>query len=406
MLTGSNYKSLTVSSGRKEQVFFDGNVKGLALRGYASGKATWILQYRPKNVPGSREKMGTKKAVLGDRNHMTLSEAREAARSLMAKIDQGYDPVENKQLLMKQERSTIQSQLNEYELDLNRRKVVNVKTAMSALKRGFKGKMSKEIGKIGLVDLLQIIKAIEENGRPGAAQDFRKHASAFMAFCAAGGIIPSNPLAGYRRPRRTRAEIIETNENGRILTDRELAKVWKAADIRNDSFGRVIQFLILSGTRRNEAASLRRSFIEDSWISYPATFTKQARGHSVPRSRGIDDLIANTPNRGELLWPSMRRLGGDTPISGWTQLLRELQETSEVYDFTLHDLRRTFRTWAEEKYGASDSLCEAAIGHVSKQILNRIYSRPKWQSDLVLLFQAWSDHVASLVDGRSKTNHG
>jgi integrase len=256
MLTGSNYKSLTVSSGRKEQVFFDGNVKGLALRGYASGKATWILQYRPKNVPGSREKMGTKKAVLGDRSHMTLSEAREAARSLMAKIDQGYDPVENKQLLMKQERSTIQSQLNEYELDLNRRKVVNVKTAMSALKRGFKGKMSKEIGKIGLVDLLHIIKAIEETGRPGAAQDFRKHASAFMAFCAAGGIIPSNPLAGYRRPRRTRAEIIETTENGRILSDAELAKVWKAADIRNDSFGRIVQFLILSGTRRNEAASL------------------------------------------------------------------------------------------------------------------------------------------------------
>jgi integrase len=330
---------------------------------------------------------------------MTLSEAREAARSLMAKIDQGYDPVENKQLLMKQERSTIQSQLNEYELDLNRRKVVNVKTAMSALKRGFKGKMSKEIGKIGLVDLLHIIKAIEETGRPGAAQDFRKHASAFMAFCAAGGIIPSNPLAGYRRPRRTRAEIIETTENGRILSDAELAKVWKAADIRNDSFGRIVQFLILSGTRRNEAASLRRSFLEDGWIKYPATFTKQARGHSVPCSRGIAELIANTPNRGELLWPSMRRVGGDTPISGWTQLLRELQETSEVYDFTLHDLRRTFRTWAEEKYGASDSLCEAAIGHVSKQILNRIYSRPKWQSDLVLLFQAWSDHVHKITKG-------
>jgi len=406
MLTGSNYKTLSVSLGRKEQIFFDGGVKGLALRCYASGKATWILQYRPKNLPGNRARMGTKKAVLGDRNHMTLSEARQAARSLIAKIDQGHDPVENKQLLMRQERATIQAQLTEYQLDLNRRKVVNVKTAISALKRGFKGKMSKEVNKIGLIDLLHIVKAIEESGRPGAAQDFRKHASAFMAFCAAGGMIPSNPLAGYRRPRRTRAEIIDTAENGRILTDVELAKVWNAADDRNDSFGRIIKFLILSGTRRNEAASLRRGFIEDGWINYPAKFTKQARGHSIPRSREIDYLIAKTPNRGELLWPSMRRVGGNTPISGWTKLLKDIQQASDVYDFTLHDLRRTLRTWAEEKYGASEPLCEAALGHVSKQILNRIYSRPKWQSDLTLLFQAWSDHVSSLVDGRGEKDHG
>jgi len=397
MLTGSNYKSLSVDPGRKEQVFFDGSVKGLALRVYKSGKATWILQYRPKHVAGSRAKMGTKKAVLGDREHMSLSDARVAARALLAKIDQGHDPVETKKLLLKQERATIQSQLTEYQHDLTRRQVVNTKTILSSLRRGFQGKMSREVSKISLPDLLQIIKSIEGAGKPGAAQDFRKHASAFLSFCAAGGMIPSNPLAGYRRTRRTRAEITETAENGRTLTDTELAKLWKAADSRNDSFGRVVQFLILSGTRRNEAASLRRSFIEDDWINYPATFTKQARGHSVPRSSGINDLLASTPNRGELLWPSHRRVGGDTPLSGWTQMLKELQQAADVYDFTLHDLRRTFRTWAEEKYGASDSLCEAAIGHVSKQILNRIYSRPKWQSDLVLLFQAWSDHVYSIT---------
>jgi|GEM_PF-5767682 len=110
MLTGSNYKTLSPDTGRKDQVFFDGSIKSLALRAYASGKATWILQYRPKNIAGNRARIGTKKAVLGDRVNMSLSDARQAARSLMAKIDQGHDPVEEKQLLRKQELITVQAQ--------------------------------------------------------------------------------------------------------------------------------------------------------------------------------------------------------------------------------------------------------------------------------------------------------
>ena len=397
MLTSSNYKTISPDTGRKDQLFFDGSIKSLALRAYASGKATWILQYRPKNIAGNRARIGTKKAVLGDRVNMSLSDARQAARSLMAKIDQGHDPVEEKQLLRKQELITVQAQLDEYQADLARRQLVNIKTAMSALKSGFQGKMTREIDKIGLSDLLQEIKSIEARGKLGAAQDFRKHASAFLSFCATRGVIQSNPLAGYRRARRTRAEIVETVEHGRILTDTELATIWKVAQSRNDSFGRIVQFLILSGTRRHEAALLRRSFISDQWINYPATFTKQARGHCVPRSSGIDELLIGTPNRGELLWPSLRVAGGGTPISGWTKYVAALQQSTDIYDFTLHDLRRTFRTWAEERYGANDSLCEAAIGHVSRHILNRIYSRPKWESNLKDLFEAWSNHIQDIV---------
>ena len=328
---------------------------------------------------------------------MSLSQARVAARSMLAKIDQGEDPVSKKHLLREQVRNTIQQLMLDYSTDLERRAVVNRKTAISALKRGFYGQMTKEASELKLSDFLKIIETIEKKGLMGAAQDFRKHASAFMSFCNARGIISGNPLAGYRRPRKTRAEIVGTDQYGRVLSDAEIKAIWIAAQQRNDSFGYIVQFLILSGTRRKEAASLRREFIADQWIKYPATFTKQARGHFIPRSEGINRLLDATPHRGDLIWPSTKIEGGNTPISGWTKYVLALRQSSCVYDFTLHDFRRTFRTWAEEQYGASDALCEAAIGHVSKNILNRIYSRPKWENDLKNLFDAWGKHVATVV---------
>ena len=82
MLNGTNYKTLSPSPPRRDQMYFDTTTKSLALRVYASGKGTWVLQYRPKNVAGDRSKIGTKKAVLGDRKSMSLSDARIAARRL------------------------------------------------------------------------------------------------------------------------------------------------------------------------------------------------------------------------------------------------------------------------------------------------------------------------------------
>ena len=397
MLNGSNYKTLAPAPPRRDQMYFDNAVKSLALRVYASGKGTWVVQYRPKNIAGDRSKIGTRKAVIGDRGNLSLSQARVAARSILAKIDQGEDPVTKKHLLREQARNTIQQLILDYSTDLERRAVVNRKTAISALKRGFKGQMSKDVTELKLSDILKIIETIEKKGLAGSAQDFRKHASAFMSFCNARGIISGNPLAGYRRPRKTRAEIVGTEQYGRVLNDAELKAIWIAAQQRHDSFGNIVQFLILSGTRRKEAASLRREFIESQWIKYPATFTKQARGHSIPRSEGINRLLDATPYRGDLVWPSTKIEGGNTPISGWTKYLLAIRQSSRVYDFTLHDFRRTFRTWAEESYGASDSLCEAAIGHVSKNILNRIYSRPKWEDDLTNLFESWSKHISKIT---------
>jgi integrase len=45
----------------------------------------------------------------------------------------------------------------------------------------------------------------------------------------------------------------------RVLTDDELRKVWRAAGDMKNAFGPFVRFTLLTATRREEAASMRRS---------------------------------------------------------------------------------------------------------------------------------------------------
>ena len=54
--------------------------------------------------------------------------------------------------------------------------------------------------------MVERVGAIERAGLPGKANDFRAKAGAFLNWAASSGLIPANPLSGWRRQRRTRAE--------------------------------------------------------------------------------------------------------------------------------------------------------------------------------------------------------
>ena len=396
MLSGRDLKKLRPKAGKKEELIFDNNIRGLALRVRASGNSTWVVQYRPKFIIGDRSRIPTKKYIVGKLDLMGLSEARREARALLAKIDTGSDPLAEKQARLRQEQRLLKNMLGLYDADLMRRSVVNRKTYLSTLYRNLNGLLLREVESVTLQSLLEIQEAMIKKGKYGAASDFRKCSSAFFSFCIQKDIIKNNPWSSYRQQRKTRAEIIKAKEYGRTLNDQELILVSRAANNMGGSFGYIIQFLMLSGCRRTEASHLQRDWIrEDGWIAFPEYFTKQGRDHLLPITTQLKSLIDQSPNRGKIIWPSNKSQTESEPtiISGWSKLVPRLRREAEITDFNLHDLRRTFRTWAEERYGATETLAEAAIGHVSKNVLTRIYSRPMWENELRSLYEAWHNHL-------------
>src|SRR5262249_60537209 len=81
------------------------------------------------------------------------------------------------------------------------------------------------------------------------------------------GIIESSPLADLPKPGAA-------VKRDRVLTDAELAIVWKATNQIEWPFGPIFKLLILTGARREEIGALRWSEIRDDKIELSGARTK------------------------------------------------------------------------------------------------------------------------------------
>jgi integrase len=66
--------------------------------------------------------------------------------------------------------------------------------------------------------------------------------------------------------------------------------------------------------------------------------------------------------------------------------------------YTLHDLRRTFRSGLG-KLGVRPDIAELCINHV-KGGVEAIYDRHKYQREIKAALALWADHVEAIVAGR------
>jgi integrase len=125
----------------------------------------------------------------------------------------------------------------------------------------------------------------------------------------------------------------------RVLTGDELRAVWLAAG--NDTFGRIVKLLILTGQRVGEITKLTGTMVADDTITLPAWLAKNSREHTFPLGAIAKAILGETPDRDTCVFPA---LGKKTPFNGHSPCKRGLDKRCHVSDWTLHDLRRTFAT--------------------------------------------------------------
>jgi integrase len=100
----------------------------------------------------------------------------------------------------------------------------------------------------------------------------------------------------------------------RVLSKIEIRAFWRAAE-EADIFGRYLQFVFLTATRRNEAAHIRRTEIQgNEWI-IPASRYKTKIDHLVPLPRAASVVLANVPtiDRCDFIFTP----DGERPIAGF-----------------------------------------------------------------------------------------
>lgn len=379
--------------GKAHMMLWDGARTGLGLKLRSTGAASWVYTYRPR---GAGRGVASRTVTLGRWPDIGVDKARAAAEVHIGKIALGSDPAVEMRTERRRERAGLRLALDDYEADLRRRRIVNVKTIMSTLRRGLSGLLAREMAAISRADVMSRVEAIEAAGKPGAAHDLRVHTRSLLEWSVNRGLRDANPLAGLRRPRASRAERIEELETGKALDDVEIRAVWNAAGDRG-AFGGLVRLGLLTGLRRSELAGLKRADVSDDRITIGRERAKTGAQHHVPLTTAMRAVLSAQPQTtSDLIFPSPRRKAGTAQLSGWTQLVAGLVKASNVH-FTMHDLRRTVRTVMSHE-GISEADAELAIGHVRTGLIG-IYNRDTAWAARTRAFEAVSNHVSRVITG-------
>jgi integrase len=177
----------------------------------------------------------------------------------------------------------------------------------------------------------------------------------------------------FRSPthRSLRKVVGQPNKRQRTLNDKELRAVWYAALANRGPYGALVRFLLLTATRREEAAQMRWGELTGGNWTIPASRYKTKIDHVVPLSAAARKIIDDLPKIGDFVFA----VSSDAPIRGMsdrkghldTAMLDIMREDDPLAgplpNWTIHDLRRTARTLMGRARVPTD-IAERCLGHV------------------------------------------
>lgn len=202
--------------------------------------------------------------------------------------------------------------------------------------------------------------------------------------------IKHSPLEGVELPK--------ANRRKRILNDDELKIVWLAAERQGHPHGTICQLLAVTGQRRGEIANLRWPWINEKQqtITLPEWLTKNSKEHTFPYGELVTGIIDTVPRRNDtdLLFPS--DISNARPLSGWSKYRKQLADG--VAGWTLHDLRRTYRS-IHGQIGTPSEIAERLINHAAavQTDVEEIYDRWHYLPQMRAAVLAFEEHFKALL---------
>ena len=267
--------------------------------------------------------------IVGDPDGMTVAEARERARCMLASIRAGRPPSDEETLFEAVAETAFRRHgrnWKESTLSVNRQYLRN------QILPWFRG---RQIAEITVQDVRDWFASL--HATPVAADRSMPVLSVIMKVAEADGLRPegSNPCRGIRRYRRRNRD--------RFLSDAEFGRLGEALrEARPSPAVSIIRLLALTGCRSSEIRTLR-------WTDYRDGHVHLRDGKTGPRtvwlSSAAREVLDGLPRTSPWVFPS-GRAGG--PVSGsalnwaWSGVRTE----AGLKDVRLHDLRHSYASLA------------------------------------------------------------
>jgi integrase len=348
-------------------VYFDDTLTGFGVRVSQAGTKSFVLTH------GTRRQRET----LGRVGVVSLQEARVEAKRRLAEYTLGKD---------KPRAMGWEAARDEY-LTAKARKLKPRTLAdyTYILGRHFKYGDSK-LGDLSAHDLRKSLDRL--HATPGEQQHAFVILRAFIRWAHRQHYLDRNPMERMQAPH-------SYVPRERILTNAELVRVWNATE--DDTFGKIVKLLILTGQRRGEITQLTGSMVGDDTITIPVWLAKNSREHTFPLGNMAKSIL-NPPLSGDACY--FPALGKTTPFNGYSKCKPKLERRCGVSGWTLHDLRRTFASGLAS-IGISLPVVERLLNHVSGRFggIVGVYQHYDFFPEMQDAIKRWEVHVQKLVQG-------
>jgi integrase len=366
-LTDISIKALGVPA-KGVTIYFDDALTGFGVRVSQAGTKSFVLTHGPRR---ERETLGRVGVV-------SLQDARAEAKRRLAEYTLGKNRPQSvawnaavEEYLAAKAADLKRSTLNDYRERLDR----NFKYGTIKLAELSPRDLRKSLDRLGQV--------------PGEQQHAFAALRAFLRWAHRRHYLDRNPMERMTTPHRSKPR-------ERILTSDELKRVYlAAADM--ETFGSIVQMLILTGQRRGEITNLTLTMIDEDTITLPSRLTKNSREHVFPIGITAAKLLSDPARAQGYVFPA-RGTGGKKPFNGFSKSKPKIDELADVHDWTLHDLRRTFASGLAS-LGIALPVIERMLNHISGSFggIVGVYQRYDFMPEMREAVNAWESYLDQLT---------
>jgi integrase len=388
-LTKSAIDGLPVLS--KDTVYWDAGLPGFGVKVTPKGRKVFLVMYRLGGA-GSR----LRKYTIGPYGRITLPMARAQAQKIFAARIDGRDPAEEKKqsrrrLVVDQIDDLVEAFIEDHVSQIvTRQRIANL--LRRDLIAHWGSKSIHEIKKRDVSDLLNLV--TQRNAH--ASYRLLKTLKTFFRWCVGRAVIDVSPAEGLSSSYR---EI----SRDRVLSDQELAQILIAAREMPAPYGGIVEFLALTGQRREEAAQLRWSEVDEqarTW-TIPSSRTKNKKAHIVHLSEPAWRVIPQRSD-GEFVFESSH----GTHFQNFGQAKPELDKRSGVTGWRLHDLRRTIVS-GMARLGVPPHVADKILNHQAGTIsgVAAVYQRHDFLLERKEALDRWGAHVEQILQMFKSRKH-
>lgn len=331
-LTKSSIEKLKYDGkGKSQRIHWDDKLSCFGVRVFPTEKKSFVITYR--------NSFGTKRIMtIGKFGVLTLQQAREKAKKLLVEVNEGEDPIAEKQSLAAGQ--TIASLCDVY---MERHAKVHKKTWKEDRRR-IERHIKPLWGRRKVISLKRSEMATFHNrlgkSAPYEANRVLEILQKMFNLAPIWGFIPEgtpNPVLNIQR--------FKEKKRDRWIKPEELPKIINQIEKEPNIHVRSALWLyLLTGARKNEILKAKWDDIDFDRQELVISETKSGRKHVIPLSGQAMQIIASIPR----LEDNPYLIPGAKPGSHYVNLQKaweRIRKLAKIEDVRLHDLRRTVGSW-------------------------------------------------------------